>query len=384
MGAVTRLTAAGVLLVALVLRPAAVEAEDAQRAKEMFHQGSVYFDLGQYDRAIEVWQKGYEEKQDPGFLYNIAQAHRLSGNPAKAILFYKSFLRNSPKASNRAEIEERIATLQSQVSGAETTTPKSAGPGGSPADGTPSVPPPNTTLIRGEGAAGATSGAGAPGATAPAPPSGGAGENPVAKDTLKGQFPPARRTEVVVSSTTAAPEAAPSNRRFDVGASAGGNVWMSGVQQGSTPSSFAAAVSAGYTFPDQLAGRVRFRLGALGAYSFLHDTDGTANFFSALLDPGIQVRLSPERVFLDVDVGVGVLALAGLKPSSALLVKNQPLAVSGTQSLFEVRPGVAAEYRLSPALAVRAGAALAYTPKRTYFHESIVRLNFQAGFSFLF
>lgn len=355
--ALTRLTTAGLLLAALVVPSAPARAEDAQRAKELFRQGSVYFDLGQYDRAIEVWQKGYEQKQDPGFLYNIAQAHRLSGNANKAILFYKSFLRNSPKAENRAEIEQRITALQSQVAGGDTGQSKP----------------------QAEGAAAA-----AAATPTSSPPEAGASAEPPARDTLPGRFPPARRTEVVVTSSAAPPQTAASNQFFDVGVALGGNVWMSGVQGSSTPSSFSGSLSMGYTFPTQLAGRVRFRLGALGGFTFLNDTSGTASFFSALLDPGVQIRLTNERLFLNADVGVGVLALAGLKADSALLTKDQPLAVSGTQSLFELRPGLAMEYRIRPNLAARVGSSLSYTPRRTYFHGSIVRLDFHAGFGFLF
>src|SRR3954468_19174813 len=102
-------------LVFVLTLSAGARAEDPQRAKELFQEGTTYFDLGQFDKAIETWQLGYRAKPDPSFLYNIAQAYRLAGDAPKAIFFYKGFLRNSPKAHNRAEIEQRIAALQKQI-----------------------------------------------------------------------------------------------------------------------------------------------------------------------------------------------------------------------------------------------------------------------------
>src|SRR6476469_6835022 len=86
-------------LVALAAGPA--QAEDAEKARQLFQQGSKYYDVGQFDKAIEAWQQGYDQKPDPGFLYNIAQAYRQKQDAAKAIFFYKGYLRNSPKAKNR-------------------------------------------------------------------------------------------------------------------------------------------------------------------------------------------------------------------------------------------------------------------------------------------
>src|SRR5215813_8595229 len=98
-----------------VISAAPARAQDAEKARQLFQQGSKYYDLGQFDKAIEAWQQGYDQKPDPGFLYNIAQAYRQKQDPAKAIFFYKGYLRNSPKAHNRTEVEQKIAQLQKQL-----------------------------------------------------------------------------------------------------------------------------------------------------------------------------------------------------------------------------------------------------------------------------
>ena len=96
---------------------------DAEKARQLFNQGSKYYDLGQFDKAIEAWQQGYDQKPDPGFLYNIAQAYRQKQDAQRAIFFYKGYLRNSPKAHNRAEVEQKIAALQKQARPAATPPP---------------------------------------------------------------------------------------------------------------------------------------------------------------------------------------------------------------------------------------------------------------------
>lgn len=81
-------------------------------ARKLFEEGRRAFDLGEWQRAITAYKGAYNLKPDAAFLYNIAQAYRLANDPAQAIFFYKSFLRNRPSAPNRAEIEERIRQLE--------------------------------------------------------------------------------------------------------------------------------------------------------------------------------------------------------------------------------------------------------------------------------
>ena len=125
-------------LIAFAAAPA--QAQDAEKARQLFQQGSKYYDLGQFDKAIEAWQQGYDQKPDPGFLYNIAQAYRQKQDAAKAIFFYKGYLRNSPKAHNRAEVDQKIAALQKQLDAG--APPPDNGRRRRPNNGTP---PPNNT-----------------------------------------------------------------------------------------------------------------------------------------------------------------------------------------------------------------------------------------------
>src|SRR5947209_10233590 len=87
-------------------------ADDASQAKHFFVSGSKHFDLGEYSEALNDFKEGYRLKDDPVFLYNIAQCQRLLNQNVEAIRTYKAFLRRKPDAPNRAEVERKIDALE--------------------------------------------------------------------------------------------------------------------------------------------------------------------------------------------------------------------------------------------------------------------------------
>ena len=73
-----------------------------------------HFNLREFAKAIESFEEAYRLKPDPVFLYNLAQSHRLLDQHERALYFY-AYLRTSPDAPNRSEVEGRIATLEKVV-----------------------------------------------------------------------------------------------------------------------------------------------------------------------------------------------------------------------------------------------------------------------------
>ena len=335
-----------------------VRADDAQKARELFTQGNTYFDIGQFDKAIDAWQNGYQLKNDPGFLYNIAQAYRTMGDAQKAVFFYKRYLSNSPKARNRAEVEQKIEALQKQLSVQEQAKglppPGPFGPDNPGASGTPpgTEPPPaavSPEVVVTDGTAAGASGSGQ-GTTSPS-------------GTVQ---------------TGALDMGPPSPRRVDLRAAIGFDTWASGLQENAQPS-FAFTLAGGYTFGNP-ASRVRFRLGALLGYTFLKETDSKDTFTSFLIDPTIVVRLSPRLVLMG-DLGFGVLSISGLTPNSALLSSSQ-VDIKGSQALSLVRIGVAADYDLTRKLSVFLWPAYANSAKKPYFYGDIGRFEVLAGVAY--
>ena len=71
-------------------------AVDQERAKELFYNGQLLFDEGEFESAILAWERGYEITQLPAFLKNIALAHEKNENYSMAIDFLKQYRAFAP------------------------------------------------------------------------------------------------------------------------------------------------------------------------------------------------------------------------------------------------------------------------------------------------
>jgi tetratricopeptide (TPR) repeat protein len=89
--------------------------DDAARASALYSRGMAHYQLEEYSAAIEKWEEGFRLKPVPEFLFNIAQAYRLSHRPTRALAFYRKFLRMRPDASNRGEVEAYIGALNATI-----------------------------------------------------------------------------------------------------------------------------------------------------------------------------------------------------------------------------------------------------------------------------
>jgi iron complex outermembrane recepter protein len=96
----------------LVASTAYAQSDDrAAQAKIHYETGMAHFQLEEYDKSIVEWENGFRIKPVPQFLYNIAQAYRLSKQYEKAQSFYKKYLNMDPKAPNKAEVERHLLAL---------------------------------------------------------------------------------------------------------------------------------------------------------------------------------------------------------------------------------------------------------------------------------
>jgi tetratricopeptide (TPR) repeat protein len=112
-------------LILLAMLSGIALADDAAAAKRLFISGSKHFDLGEYTEALNDFKEGYRLKDDPVFLYNLAQCHRLLNQNTEALRAYKTYLRRAPTAPNRDEVERKIAAIEEAQAAANkaTTTP---------------------------------------------------------------------------------------------------------------------------------------------------------------------------------------------------------------------------------------------------------------------
>lgn len=132
---ISRLTRVALLGGALVLvvppQPARAQDEQTEKARSHFEKGTAFYNLARFKEALVEFEAGYLQKSDPIFLYNIAQCHRQMNNPTEALRFYRTYLRNAPKAPNRADVERRISdleALQAEQEKARSAAPREAAP----------------------------------------------------------------------------------------------------------------------------------------------------------------------------------------------------------------------------------------------------------------
>ena len=131
-------SAALTLSVVLLASAGAARAGDpnAEKARAHFQQGDTYFKLEKYAIALQEFEQAYLAKQDPSFLYNIAQCHRLMGNRVEAVRFYKRYLNDAPNAANRPVAEKHIRDLESALGAEELTGAHPAAPPPAPGSAT--------------------------------------------------------------------------------------------------------------------------------------------------------------------------------------------------------------------------------------------------------
>lgn len=114
------------LAIALFLAASADSpANDSSReiAREDARLAAAEFNLGHYVQAASLYEQAYKSVSDPVLLYDIGQSFRLAGEPGKAILAYRAYLRTSSETSpNRQHVEETIAELEAIVAASPDTT----------------------------------------------------------------------------------------------------------------------------------------------------------------------------------------------------------------------------------------------------------------------
>ncbi len=98
-----------------VALPAQAQSKGRSSAEGHYNKGMTAYNLGHFQEAIEEFEKAYELRSEPIFLYNIAQSHRQNGNPQRAIFFYRRYVDADPNSKKRVEIEKRIADMQAEL-----------------------------------------------------------------------------------------------------------------------------------------------------------------------------------------------------------------------------------------------------------------------------
>jgi len=112
------------------------------KARAHFETGTAYFRLEKYPEALQEFEQGYLEKQDPAYLFNIAKCHRQLGRSAEAMRFFRRFVNETPNGHpQRAQAEQALRELEGTTAPAPPFVPPPPPPSTSPPAPPRSAPP---------------------------------------------------------------------------------------------------------------------------------------------------------------------------------------------------------------------------------------------------
>src|SRR5262245_58938591 len=86
--------------------------KSSENARELYEQGVIFYNVGEYAKAIEAFRSAYLASPKPSLLFNIAQAYRKQGDCNKAAEFYQTYLREKPDAADRQDIEAKLQSAR--------------------------------------------------------------------------------------------------------------------------------------------------------------------------------------------------------------------------------------------------------------------------------
>jgi len=106
----------GPLLLAVVpTAPAAAADSPLKEARKLTSAAMVEYNVGHFDRALELYTQAYERYPKPALLFDLGQCHRQLGHFERALFFFHGYLREQPSAPNRALAEKLLEDSQRQL-----------------------------------------------------------------------------------------------------------------------------------------------------------------------------------------------------------------------------------------------------------------------------
>jgi tetratricopeptide (TPR) repeat protein len=108
------------VLTALVARAAGADDPALRAAKHHFERGEKLYALTKFTEALDEYQRAFDAKPIPDFLFNIGQCYRNLGDYDAAIFSYQKYLKLAPDAPNRDKVEQLISDLQAKKDQSDT------------------------------------------------------------------------------------------------------------------------------------------------------------------------------------------------------------------------------------------------------------------------
>ena len=112
--------------VAAAQAPPDTAANDAE-ARARFQAGERAFARGDFEAALEDFERAYSLSRRPGLLYNVGLAAQRARRRERAIEAFREYLRLEPDTANRASVERTIADLEELLAAEGSGEPAEAG-----------------------------------------------------------------------------------------------------------------------------------------------------------------------------------------------------------------------------------------------------------------
>jgi tetratricopeptide (TPR) repeat protein len=109
-----RLLAAGAFA-ACLCAPVFAQTPEVAAARGHFQAGRVYFEKGEYRRALVEFHEAQRDADRPELDFNLGRTFDALGDAARAVRCYRRYLDRRPIADDRATVEQRISALDEHI-----------------------------------------------------------------------------------------------------------------------------------------------------------------------------------------------------------------------------------------------------------------------------
>lgn len=97
-------------------------AKQKEQFAEFVEAGKEAYTAGNFEKAIPFFEQAYEVIPRPELKYRIALSYERSGQPEKALKYYREFLEEKPDTEKRGAVEQTISDLEEELEGENQAT----------------------------------------------------------------------------------------------------------------------------------------------------------------------------------------------------------------------------------------------------------------------
>jgi tetratricopeptide (TPR) repeat protein len=98
--------------------------EETDKAANLFQAAEAFFNIEEYQKALDAYTEAHQLSQFPDLLFNMAQCHRALGNYKEAANTYKAYLAAVPKSPIRRDVEKWIQEVEAKAAQAPQKKPE--------------------------------------------------------------------------------------------------------------------------------------------------------------------------------------------------------------------------------------------------------------------